>query len=363
MNNGVDKNLLKIRIKSLGLVLSWAIGVLFLIAGFLVLIVAEFIPALVMFAMGIILIPPAVKIVENKLNYRLTVIKKAIILIVCFFIVGFTISPSKSSETAPLVVEQRQVLETKELDTVKEDDVVIPESAIQSEVVPSEQKTEERKLYTVSKVVDGDTLAVDIDGKQVVLRLIGINTPETVDPRKPVECFGSEASTKAKEILTGKKVQLEADSITGELDKYNRTLRYVILEDGTNFNKLMIEEGYAYEYTYNTPYKYQADFKDAQQKAREAKRGLWAEDACNGNLTKQMASTVPTIISTPQPQKTPTPIPTAPKSTGSSGGSCAGKKTCGQMASCEEATFYLKSCGVGGLDRDKDGIPCETICN
>lgn len=141
-------------------------------------------------------------------------------------------------------------------------------------------------LYEVVKVVDGDTLTVKIDGKNETLRLIGINTPETVDPRKPVQCFGKEASNKAKELLNGKKVRLESDSTQDDRDKYDRLLRYVILEDGTNFNKMMIREGYAHEYTYNNPYKYWTDFKDAEREARTNQRGLWAENTCNGNTER-----------------------------------------------------------------------------
>lgn len=130
-------------------------------------------------------------------------------------------------------------------------------------------------MYKVVKVIDGDMVAVEINGKTKTIRLIGLNTPETVDPRKPVERFGIEASNKAKEILTGKSVRLEADGIIGERGKYGRLLRYIFLEDGTNFNKMMISEGYAYEYTYNSPYKYQKEFKEAEKEAREAKKGLW----------------------------------------------------------------------------------------
>jgi len=135
--------------------------------------------------------------------------------------------------------------------------------------------------FEVIKVVDGDTLDVKIAGKIERLRLIGINTPETVDPRKPVQCFGLEASKKAKETLSGKKVILEIDPTQGDRDKYGRLLRYVFLEDGTNFNLMMINDGYAYEYTYNIPYKYQTEFKQAQKIAEENKRGLWG-DICNG---------------------------------------------------------------------------------
>ena len=132
-------------------------------------------------------------------------------------------------------------------------------------------------LYSVVKVVDGDTIDVVIDDKTERLRLIGINTPETADPRKPVECFGREASNRAKELLDGKKVSLESDPLQGERDKYGRLLRYVFLENGSNFNLKMIEDGYAYEYTYDGSYKYQQEFKLAQKKAEENKTGLWGE--------------------------------------------------------------------------------------
>lgn len=140
-------------------------------------------------------------------------------------------------------------------------------------------------LYTVTNVVDGDTIDVNINGKIERLRLIGMDTPETVDPRKPVQCFGKEASDKAKALLTGKKVRLEADPTQGELDKYQRLLRYVFIEDGTFFNKWMIASGYAHEYTYNLPYKYMDKFKQAQRVAQQQTKGLWSSTTCNGDTT------------------------------------------------------------------------------
>lgn len=135
----------------------------------------------------------------------------------------------------------------------------------------------------VARVVDGDTLDVNLGGERVRLRLIGINTPETVDPRRPVECFGREASQKAKELLSGQQVRLEADPSQDERDRYDRLLRYVWLPDGRLFNLEMVAQGYAFEYTYDTPYKYQAEFKRAQEQARAAQRGLWAPDTCGGH--------------------------------------------------------------------------------
>ncbi|MBA3724631.1 MAG: thermonuclease family protein [Candidatus Levybacteria bacterium] len=136
---------------------------------------------------------------------------------------------------------------------------------------------------TVTKVVDGDTIRVSIDGESKTIRLIGINTPETVDPRREVECFGKEASNRAKEVLTDKIVFLESDPSQGNTDKYGRLLRYIWLTDGTSFNKQMIAEGYAYEYTYDLPYRYQSDFKRAQIEAQELKKGLWSDETCKGN--------------------------------------------------------------------------------
>lgn len=129
----------------------------------------------------------------------------------------------------------------------------------------------------ITRVIDGDTVEVGGLGK---IRLIGIDTPETVDPRKPVQCFGREASDKAKQMLTGKKVRLESDPTQGDRDKYGRSLRYIYLEDGTFFNKWMIENGFAHEYTYNIPYKYMDEFKAAERAAQDAGRGLWSENAC-----------------------------------------------------------------------------------
>lgn len=146
---------------------------------------------------------------------------------------------------------------------------------------------------TVKSVVDGDTIKIlklDTTNRSTVastgletttVRLIGINTPETVDLRRPVECFGKEASNKAKEILLGQNIIVELDSTQGTKDKYGRLLAYIYLEkDGIFFNKYMIEQGYAYEYTYDMPYKYQSQFKEAEKKARDLKSGLWAEGVC-----------------------------------------------------------------------------------
>jgi endonuclease YncB( thermonuclease family) len=154
-------------------------------------------------------------------------------------------------------------------------------------------------FYSVVRIIDGDTIEVSINGTNEKLRLIGINTPETVDPGKPVECFGKEASNKAKELLTGKKVRLEYDSSQTVRDKYNRFLVYVFRDDGLFYNKYMIEKGFAYEYIYNTPYKYQAEFKQAQDDAKTSKLGLWADGACKTAVIAETTPTTPNSVTTP----------------------------------------------------------------
>jgi micrococcal nuclease len=134
--------------------------------------------------------------------------------------------------------------------------------------------------FTVIKVVDGDTIWVDNNGQRLKIRMIGLDTPETVDPRKPVQCFGLEASAHAKTILGGQSVYLETDPSQDTIDKFGRTLAYVWTASGRLFNLDMIADGYAFEYTYDLPYRYQADFKTAEGDARTQSRGLWSPDAC-----------------------------------------------------------------------------------
>ena len=134
----------------------------------------------------------------------------------------------------------------------------------------------------VTRVVDGDTLVVLIDGKEEKIRMIGINAPESVDPRRKVECFGKEASAELHMLLDGKSVELVADATQDDRDKYDRLLRYVILADGTDINAAMVKEGFAYEYTYRLPYERQKEYKQLQIDAETSGKGLWAKSACDG---------------------------------------------------------------------------------
>jgi hypothetical protein len=100
------------------------------------------------------------------------------------------------------------------------------------------------KWVLVTQVVNGDTIHVGRGWRKATVQFLGADTPETVRPDKPAECWGSEASEFTKKTLKGKKVCLEFEPLN-QMDKYGRLLAYVYLEDGTFFNAKLIKEGYA----------------------------------------------------------------------------------------------------------------------
>lgn len=137
-------------------------------------------------------------------------------------------------------------------------------------------------IYVVVKVVDGDTIKVQTPDKIETVRMIGIDTPESVDPRKPVQCFGKEAFEHLKTIALHRQVRLESDPTQSTRDKYKRLLSYVYLGDQM-LNRKMILDGYAYEYTHGgNPYANQTDFKATQKDAETNYRGLWNQGTCSG---------------------------------------------------------------------------------
>jgi len=140
------------------------------------------------------------------------------------------------------------------------------------------------ETFVCTRVVDGDTIVVEKIGK---VRLIGVDTPETKHPRKPVEYFGKEASNFTKKMVEGKRVRIEYD--WQKKDKYRRTLAYVYImtndvRDMPEFknrasielmlNAELIKQGYGHAYT-KYPFKYLEQFRKYEKEARENKRGLW----------------------------------------------------------------------------------------
>ncbi len=140
-----------------------------------------------------------------------------------------------------------------------------------------------REKAFVKRAIDGDTIEL-ADGRRV--RYIGIDTPETVDPRKPVQCFGREAANKNRELVEGKEIELEKD--VSETDRYGRLLRYVYLPSGEMVNEILVREGFAHSSSYPPDIKYQQLFIEAERQAREENVGLWSR--CVSSPTSNVES-------------------------------------------------------------------------
>jgi len=140
---------------------------------------------------------------------------------------------------------------------------------------PNTAAVQQPGYYKVTHVSDGDTFEVNMNGHTEIIRLIGVDTPESVKPNAPVQCYAYEASDFTKQTVTGKSVRLEADPAGDNRDRYNRLLRYAYLTDGTLLNQKLIEEGYGFAYL-SFQFSKQADFAASQARAQDAKKGLWA---------------------------------------------------------------------------------------
>lgn len=207
----------------------------------------------------------------------------------------------------------------------------------------------------VASVVDGDTIEVD-DGERV--RLIGIDTPETKDPRRPVGCFGAEASARTSALLPpGTAVRLVPD--VEPTDRYGRTLAYVVrAEDDLFINRALVAGGYALVATYPPNVAHVEELLAAQTEARTAGRGLWS--ACpDGD--------VPTSTTRPPGASTPSTPATAPTSSTDAAGPCdpAYPTLCLpttpdlDCADLDARQFPVLAPDPHRLDGDGNGVGCE----
>lgn len=147
--------------------------------------------------------------------------------------------------------------------------------AVQRDDVPSVLPAATPGTYRVVNIEDGDTITVDMGGNHERVRLIGIDTPEILDPRKPVQCFARAASKFTKNLIGGNTVRLEADPLSANRDRYNRLLRYVYLPDGQLAQADIIRQGYGFAFV-SFPFTKSEEFLNYQREAKEHNRGLWA---------------------------------------------------------------------------------------
>lgn len=188
-----------------------------------------------------------------------------------------SLSPTTSNEPAQIVTTSQSSEES--------DSSVLP-SIPEPSQEPEETRPELRPStaegpFPVTYVVDGDSFHINYHGVETSLRLIGVDTPETVDRRTTVQCFGIEASNYLKSRLTGQQVYIESDPTQSDRDGYNRLLRYAYLEN-EDVGLSIISNGYGHEYTYYVPYQKQSEYQSAERSAEAHKFGLWSPTTCGG---------------------------------------------------------------------------------
>ena len=194
-----------------------------------------------------------------------------------FFVLRYTTSVKKYSSILKmlLVAVIAAAVGYIGLDIPREDiEEVVHE---QFEKVASGQvgQAENDQSYQVVSVIDGDTIKVLQGGEIATVRLVGIDAPETKYSERGEECYGEESMREAAELLEDSYVTLELDGTQASKDKYGRILAYVRMEDGRDFGQVMIEGGFAQEYTYDNPYQHQQTYQMAEESARAAVAGLW----------------------------------------------------------------------------------------
>lgn len=130
--------------------------------------------------------------------------------------------------------------------------------------------------FRVTEFADGDTISIDMNGQTERIRMIGVDTPETHDPRRAVQCFGQAASDFTKQLVGKDPVRLESDPLSTNRDRYNRLLRYVYLPDGRLIQEEIIRQGYGFAYV-SFPFGKSDHFRLLQEEARTDNRGLWGQ--------------------------------------------------------------------------------------
>lgn len=193
---------------------------------------------------------------------------------------------------------------------------------------------------TVISVHDGDTLTLLVSGnQQLKIRLSQIDAPESDQP------FGQKSRQSLANLVFNKNVQIEKETV----DKYGRTVGTIFL-DSIDVNREQIKQGMAWAYR---QYLHDQSLIQDEEMAKQAKIGLWSDPnpmpPWEYRHTRKSAKVDKSFGDMPSSQSI-------------DNSNCANKRYCKEMASCDEAKYYLTQCGLSRLDGDGDGIPCEKLC-
>lgn len=203
-------------------------------------------------------------------------------------------------------------------------------------------------------ITDGDTLTLlDAQNVQHVIRLAEIDAPERGQP------WGNRSRETLSSLVHGKTVSVQQT----DTDRWGRVVGRVFV-DGDDVNRAMIEQGAAWAYR---AYLTDQTLIAVEERARQQGRGLWSmSDAQTvapwlwrrGERVGGYSDAVDEV----RPQTLLSPVSPSGGAGAEGGLQCSGKRRCGEMASCAEAQFYLRQCGVASLDGSHDGEPCEVLC-
>ncbi|NIK11137.1 thermonuclease family protein [Alkalibacillus almallahensis] len=225
---------------------------------------------------------------------------------------------------------------------------------------------------TVTRVVDGDTIEIELNGKTEDVRLLLVDTPETKHPSKPVQPYGPEASEFAKNQLSGKQVQVEFDG--PRRDHYDRLLAYLWV-DGKNFNQMLLQRGLArLAYVYNPPYTHMSAFEQAEANARNAGRGIWSiSDYVQSDGFNHDEQTIENEQQDDDSQQTEQNDSSEGDTSNNDSSGYTGPydpngedKNCGDFDTHDNAQAFFEAAGgpesdPHGLDRDGNGAACESL--
>ncbi|WP_392435316.1 thermonuclease family protein [Finegoldia magna] len=266
----------------------------------LVCIVISLVPYLLIFAGIGGLIYSAVKYFKTKelKKYGMYFGGSSLAIILGIILIIWFSSNSEQTAKKQELQKANSVVSTVDKPKVEENKEEAKEKAEEKESTVNNDDTSIFETAKVISITDGDTIVVDINGKTEKLRFIGIDTPETHHPNKPVQHFGKEASDYTTKQLTNKTIYLQKD--VSERDKYRRLLRYVwLIKPSTNepskeeviancFNAELVKNGYAHAYTYPPDVKYNEIFKELEAKAREKHIGLWNNENPDSENSKEI---------------------------------------------------------------------------
>lgn len=354
-------------------ILGWLFGILLVMTAFGVMLSGAFFYGLVCAIGGSMLIPPIRNTVKGLLGNKLS----GTALVIGGLILSFMAIGAAPIEPVETTTQTEETTTEKEIKPA----VVVPPTI-------EEDKTD--KNCKVIGITDGDTFTCLMAGnEQVKIRMNQIDAPEKKQD------YGNASKKYLSSLIGGKDIRVD----TGEIDKYGRTIGDAYVDD-VYINKKMVEDGYAWAYR---RYVKDEELLELEKQARLDMKGLWGQpdpiypseyrnpereriitnevNPSNEILplvstTTQVAKSVEPTAKVEQPKiesqkfveqkaepkpKAVEPVKPKPQPK-QRDAQCGSKRYCKQMSNCAEAKFYLNQCGLDRLDRDRDGIPCESIC-